>query len=373
MQAVRGTPRGRSTAGPALSAPLRHPVACAALLAVVLALGGCGTAGTRAGIVARVGATAISKPEVAHWMSVLAPEHRVPDPPGYGTCIAGRAAQGPAANDATAKQQCAQLYRSLRRRALDYLISSAWLLGEAGALGLPVSGKEVSQGLSQQRRSLPGGEAEYRESLTATGRTERDAESELRAQLAAEKIRRSLAEHESEVTPAQIVAYYRRHIERYHRPESRYFYILENLESATIARQRIKAIAEGKVSLAKTSLHEMLHRQDFAKIVGLKRILYRAIFAAKRHRLVGPVVINRYYFLFEVTRITPPEVAPLARVSSAIARQLTIAQRQRTLSGFIAAWRARWTAKTNCTAGYIVQKCRQYSGPLTPEDPVGLE
>jgi hypothetical protein len=47
-------------------------------------------------------------------------------------------------------------------------------------------------------------------------------------------------------------------------------------------------------------------------------------------------------------------------------------QHEQTLATFIKTWREKWHAKTNCTTGYIVQKCAQYTNTHTPEDPYTL-
>lgn len=45
---------------------------------------------------------------------------------------------------------------------------------------------------------------------------------------------------------------------------------------------------------------------------------------------------------------------------------------QQATAGFVKAWRAKWLAKTHCAAGYVVEKCANYSGARAAEDPYSL-
>jgi hypothetical protein len=64
-------------------------------------------------------------------MSAMATEHVVPDPPRYTACIARKEANWPQFSKAGLREECRQEYWSLKQRALEYLIASEQLLGEA--------------------------------------------------------------------------------------------------------------------------------------------------------------------------------------------------------------------------------------------------
>jgi hypothetical protein len=125
-------------------------------------------------------------------------------------------------------------------------------------------------------------------------------------------------------------------------------------------------------SLSKIAIHESLDRPNIANIAPENRAITRAIFAAKPGVLVGPMLLNNLYAVFEVTQILPRVVQPLARVQSSIETRLAEEQKRRTLAKFIKTRRSKWTARTDCHPGYVVQKCKQYSGPKEPEDPFTL-
>jgi hypothetical protein len=71
--------------------------------------------------------------------------------------------------------------------------------------------------------------------------------------------------------------------------------------------------------------------------------------------------------LFVIRRIEPEKLRPLSEVRGAIERKLLVPARRRAKEELVQAYRARWIGRTSCRAGYVVEKCRQYSGPRPPE------
>jgi hypothetical protein len=312
----------------------------AALLAAV-AVTACGASGGGAAqVVARVGGAPITQATVTHWMRALAPQHVVPDGPD----------------------------QALRQRALGFLITSQWLIGEAAAEDMGVSDRQVALALVKKQSSFPGGRHEFAEFLHVVDQTVADQELELRAGLASEAIRRRLAAQEPKITAAEVARYYREHLRsNYFVPEERYFDIVEGIPSAAEARRLTAEITAGK-SLARLSLKEWYPRRSYAAYAGEKRTIIEAIFKAPPHVLTGPIRLGTLYFLIEVTRVSTSYTQSFAQVRRAISRQLATEQQRRALAAFIASWHSRWKARTDCYAGYVVARCRQYSGPESPEE-----
>jgi parvulin-like peptidyl-prolyl isomerase len=85
--------------------------------------------------------------------------------------------------------------------------------------------------------------------------------------------------------------------------------------------------------------------------------LGRAIFAARRGVLIGPIGAGGGHYVFEVSAIHPPFTEPLAAVQGAIEQDLKAKEQQAALSAFITGYRAYWSARTVCESGYIVSVC----------------
>jgi hypothetical protein len=288
--------------------------------------------GAQGKVIVRVGDMTITTAALAQRMSAIATEHLVPDPPRYTKCIAHQKALAPESVSFELESECRRQYRALRRQALDFLISSSWLTGEAEDRGLGV--------------------------FNRAGPAER-------------KIRRLLENGERQITATQIADYYRRNLKRFERREGRFFIIAEQLKSVQLARRVKREALRGK-PLPQPVFHQYLVRPSPTD-TETKRPIVKAIFAAKLHVLSGPMPLSGHYSLFKLTRIVPTTVQPFAHVRRRIANELANLQRRRTLAGFIATWRSKWIAKTDCSAGYVVQKCSQYRGQKTPENPLTLD
>lgn len=291
-------------------------------------------------VVARVGQTAITEAAVDHWMPAMASGLVAPDP-------------------------STQQRQTPRQQALGFLISSAWLIGEAAERGLKPSKREIERRFAEKHASFPGGEAEFHEFLKATGQTVADIRFDVEAELASLKVRQAVASAEPKVTQTQITRYYNQHKRRYLVPERRYFDI-DNLESEAAATEVRREVELGK-SFARKAFHEWLDRLNGAGVGAGKQAIERAVFAARPNALGGPVRLYGDYSLFEVRRIVAAVQRPLAQVQSSIEQRLAAEQRRRALAEFVKTWRRKWIARTDCRAGHVAPGCKQYKGSIAPE------
>lgn len=80
-----------------------------------------------------------------------------------------------------------------------------------------------------------------------------------------------------------------------------------------------------------------------------------------------PARFGSTWVLAVVRKIIPARIRPIATVEGEIATRLSRERRRLALLGFIRAYRSKWRAKTDCRAGYVVQKCAQYHGVVATE------
>ena len=74
------------------------------------------------------------------------------------------------------------------------------------------------------------------------------------------------------------------------------------------------------------------------------------------------------YYLFTVTKVSPARELSLAEVKSQLAPILPKLLEKRATAALVAKLRPKWRALTNCTAGFVVLKCRQFR-PAPGEPP----
>lgn len=320
------------------SALVWHRRLFANTIAACVALGAAGCAGGAEGpTVVRVGGDAIGQRTVAHWSRVAE----------RGGLFDGTSAAG----TGTPKE-----------RGVAFLISSAWLVGEAARLGVAVPASAVSRAASE--RSTATGEAEFDESLHAAGQTRADVEREVRAELSLAAIRRSLAKRAALVSGGEIAAFYESNRRMFVISEVRDVDLIESFPSRAVAVAVVKRIGGGR-RFAKKAFHEKPLRSSIAKWkIADKKVVLRAIFAARPGAVSKPMRMSGRWIVFVVRRIVPPSLEPLAQVRGEIVRLLIARRRKQIGAQFEREYKARWTARTSCRPGYVVQGCAQYSGPV---------
>ncbi len=310
--------------------------------------------------------------------------------PAYSACIArkkadqsSRALEGAAQlGFAQLKEGCRKRYEELLSDSVSGVIHDHWLIGEAGELGLRVSPALIQRELRRGRKSFKT-EAEFQTRLKNQGETLADAKALLRLNALGEGIFKVIEGKQHPATSAEVRAYYNAHRKKYAIPEGRDVRILRTTTRAG-ALSAMRELRAGK------SFAQVVNRQlsqigqpigavngevkDLLPGVYEEKPLNDAIFSAKPNRLYGPFELkaahktiapetNSGFFVYQVRKRVPGGQTPLGQVRNSIAEAMTTARKNKTLSGFIRAFRAKWTARTDCAPGYVVLNCKQYNGP----------
>jgi foldase protein PrsA len=358
--------------------------ALGAVLFAVVGLAACG--GIPGDAVVQVDGNAITKATFNHWMGVAASSSSVtpgskpviPEPPNYTACIAHLAATAPkpakgqkAPTTAQLKTECATQYKSLQTEVLGFLISSSWVLGEASALGVKVSDKEVHKQFEKIKTAQFPKAAEFEKFLSTSGQTVSDLLLRVKLNQLSQKIESKVTKKKGKVTEAQIAKYYKENKSRFGTPEKRSVEIILTKTEAA-AKSAKKEVESGKsfasvakaVSIDPTSkangglLPEVVKGEE-------EQALNTAIFSTAKNVLSGPVKTPFGYYVFEVKGITPGSQQSLASVKSSIKAQLTAQQQQTALSKFVKEFKKKWQGKTECRAGFVVADCKGYKAPKT--------
>lgn len=323
---------------------VRHIAICTLLGALAFTASSCRDSHS-GDVVAKVGARAITKAAVDHGLTVLS-------------------------GGLDASTMSARIRTKRTVQAQELLISSIWLSEEAAARSVAPSQSELFARIEARRlASAPGGAAEFREYLHTTGQTRADIEREARSELAVARLQQSIRASAGEVTAAQIADYYKTHQYRFLIPERRRT-ALTNTASRVAAeslRRRVEA-GQSLISPAQRKVGEG-HSTFSNGDVTHRDKLEKAVYAARPRVLTGPVYDGLDYDLFIVERVFPARQQALAQVRGQIARQLVAERVRRMRARLTSRWMAEWTARTDCSPGYVVPKCRQYRGSSVPENP----
>jgi foldase protein PrsA len=374
-----------------VSKHFRFISALGAVFFAVLGLAACGGGGIPGNAVVQVGGNPITKATYEHWLSVAAassaattpgqaaPKPVVPDPPNYTACIAHLEATAPKPakgqskpSAAQLKTQCEQQYKSLQQEVLGFLISSAWVLGEAESKGVHVSDAEVKKQFEQIKNQQFPKPEEFKKFLASSGQTVSDLLLRVKLNLLSSKIQQKVSKEKGTVTQAQISKYYNEHKSQFGTPEKRNVKIILTKTEAA-ANKAKKEVESGKSfsSVAKAVSIDPTSKAKGGEITGVvkgqeEKALDEAIFSAPKGKLGGPVKTPFGYYVYEVTGTTTGNQQTLAQAQSSIKQQLTAQQQQQALSKFVKEFRTRWEGKTECRSGYVVQDCHEYKKPATP-------
>jgi foldase protein PrsA len=365
--------------------PLRNLAALASVSLAVLGLAACG--GIPGDAVVSVNGSSITKETFNHWMDVAAASGASstsstskplpPEPPDYKACIATeKAATKPAKgqkapSEAQLKSECEAEYKSLKQEVLSFLISAKWVIGEAQSLGINVTDAEVKKTLEKEKSEEFPKQAEFEKFLKTSGETVSDLLLRVKLNLLSTKIQQKIVKDRAKVTHAQIVKYYNENPKRFGVAEKRNLLIIltKTEEQAKKAKQEIES-GQSFESVAKRVSIDPTSKADGGKLTGVvkgqeEKALDTAIFAAKKGVLSGPVKTPFGYYIFEVQSITPGSQKTLAESEASIKAQLTDTQQTAALDKFIKEYKKKWTAKTECRAGYVVADCKGYKAPKT--------
>ncbi len=367
-----------------MSKNLRLIAALGAVLFAITGLAACGGGVPGDAVVNVSSSQAITKDAFGHWMSVAASSSSastgtkpvVPEPPNYTACISHLAATTAkpekgqkAPTTAELKTQCEQQYKSLQQEVLGFLISSAWVLGEANSLGIKLSDAEVHKQFEKIKdQQFPKAE-EFEKFLASSGQTVSDLLLRVKLNLLSQKIQQKIVKEKSTVTKAQVQKYYNENKSKYGSPEKRNVQIIlvKTEAQAKAAKKEIESGKEFGVVAKKVSI-DPTSKANGGLLEGVvkgseEKELDNAIFSAQVHKLGGPVKTPFGYYIYDVASISPASQESLASSEKTIKQQLEATQQQTALSEFVKEFKKKWTAKTDCRSGYVVADCKQYKAP----------
>jgi len=367
-----------------VSRAFRFIPALGAVLFALIGLSACG--GIPSNAVVQVNGNPITKATFAHWMAVAATSTSaavgtkapVPEPPDFKECIAHLQATTPtvkgqpAPTQAQLKTQCEQQYKALQQEVLGFLISTAWVLGEAESLGVKVSDKEVHKRFEEIRSQQFPKAAEFQKFLASSGQTVSDLLLRVKSNLIAQKVQQQIIKRKANITHAQIAQYYKENPQRFGQSEKRNLKIIltKTEEAASKAKKEIES-GKSWATVAKSTSIDPTTKASGGVLVGVvkgqeEKSLDSAIFSAQKNVVQGPIKTVFGYYIFEVTSTTPGTQETLAQAEASIRQQLIATHQQTALTSFIKEFKKKWLAKTECREGYLQADCKEFKAPKTP-------
>jgi parvulin-like peptidyl-prolyl isomerase len=346
-------------------------VICAAGVSVPLAWGG----DVPSDAIATVGDVPISRATFDHWLVVAQKsvtagtgEASPPlDPPDFVACAAfvrlhdGTPASAPTQAELVAG--CRADYEAARGEAVPFLITAAWLAGEAAEQGVTVTDAEAQKMLATTEAEQFLNAAALQHFLASSGETPADLLFRVRVEALSDRLRAKAAAGAVPVTPSDIAAYYAGHTTQFRTPERRDLRIVVVRTAAQARRVRMLLAAGEPISrLAHEYSINAATRARGGALPGVVRghlvpALDAAIFGARRGRTVGPIRTTRGFAVFRVERINPAGTQTLAQATGRIQTLLTTQRQADAVAAYLSQFEAKWRARTTCADGFTVAQC----------------
>lgn len=264
-------------------------------------------------------------------------------------------------------------YDAVKEAALNDLILSRWVLGEAAERGIEVSDAAVEDRLEQIRKQQFGSQREFERFLRRQHFTEQDALERVRLQLLSERIQEQVLGAGSEVSDDEITNYYESNIQQFTTPESRDVRLILNPKREKVEQARELLAEDDSQKSWKRVAKRFSTDEGTSNNGGLRQAVMRgqneqkldeAIFGAAEGELVGPVETDSGFYVLQVTKINPETTQELNEQTREQIRQTLAAQReQRIASRFQTEFTTKWRSRTICVEDFVTDRCSNAEPP----------
>lgn len=332
---------------------------------------------------ARVGSQEINQAAYDHLFAMEAElaEEPVPVPPDFEDCVKHLFAVAKQLGfkrppSSALRLKCRERYEELHAKTLDRLLASIWVIGAAKELGIAVSDEQVQAKLAHARQSRFRDAGKYKRWLAKTGMTQRELQTEAKAELLTPMIRDAVRQRLGPLTRSKVKAYYEAHPDIGSLPATWDLEIV-NVDSAQKAARIKREIASGRsFAMVSAGLPQQPvgskagHDPDYgAQGLYAEPDLDEAIAAAKPKTIEGPLKImfgsTPHWFVFRVLKAKPQYQRAFREVEAGLGKTLPARIRRGALSAFSSSWAAKWKARTTCAANYQVPLCDRAKGSPT--------
>lgn len=267
-------------------------------------------------------------------------------------------------------------YEELKTKAMTELLEGVWLRGEAEALGITVTDKQVEDELATIKKQNFPAKGAFEKFLKESRFTIEEVNDLVELQVLVKEIQEQVTSEAPAPSSSEVEAYYEAEKEaQFTTKENRDVRIVLNKDESKVeaAKKELEAdsspaswekvaakYSSDPTSKSKGGLQEGL-TEEF-----LQGPLKAAIFDSATNELIGPIKFQGNYIVAEVVKLNPGKVQSLAEAKQQIESTLAQEQQQEFLSEFAVDYRVKWSARTTCASGFEIELCDNYKGDGRP-------
>ncbi len=266
-------------------------------------------------------------------------------------------------------------YSALHDAAMSDVLLSRWVRGEAEERGVTVSDSEISNQLQQVIKQQFGGQKKFQQFLKQAHFTAQEARDRVELQMISTEIQKQVLPQNPSISDSTVSAFYQANKAQFSVAEARDVRQILNKDEAKV--QQAKALLEKDDSPANWKKVAAKYSTDTATkdSGGLRSgvakgqsdpALEAQIFSAPQGQLVGPFKAQAGFYVIEVEKITPASTTPLSKASAQIKQQLAQGKQQELAQNFQQDFLEKWTARTFCADGYVIDRCENFTATPQP-------
>lgn len=272
-------------------------------------------------------------------------------------------------------------YAQLRDSAINELLDTVWIQGQAAEMGITVTPSEIAKQLETIKKSQFRSEAEYEQFLKQSKFTKEDVNLRVKLQILSQDIQQQVADNAPAVTDQQISDYYDAAKSQFAIPASRDVRLVLNTDKAKVLQAKA-ALENGSTDADWKTIAAKYSTDPSSQATGglrpglteglVEEPLNTNIFSADTGAIVGPVRTPLGYYVFQVGKVTDASTQPLDKVRKQISDQLKQQNQQAYFSSFVEDYGQKWQSRTFCGADYIVERCENFKAPAHPDTVQGI-
>jgi parvulin-like peptidyl-prolyl isomerase len=270
-------------------------------------------------------------------------------------------------------------YDELKEAALGQLLDTIWIQGEAEELGIAATPKQVSLELAKIKKQSFPTKAAFKAFLKKSHFTPEEVRERVKLNVLSTRIQEALAAKAPPPSTSEVADYYDQVKDtQFTKAASRDIRVVVNDKKAEV--EKAKALLEKDDSPASWKKVTVKYSTDpttksngglqpalSEELLASQPELKNAVFGAVANTVVGPVNIKGKWFVIEVVKLNPEKVQGLEEVKAQITSQLTQQVAQEVFSGFVTEYQSKWTSRTFCASGYVIERCSNYVGDGHPK------
>jgi len=224
--------------------------------------------------------------------------------------------------------------QSIKQDLLEKLIEDKLILQEAKKNDVKVEESLIKARMLQIKKRY-NSEEEFQRSLAIQGLTEADIAAKIRDQAAMYNIIEQKVKSKISITPSEVTDFYYANIEEFNFPEERKLKFIKTTDK-NVAQQIENSIKKGKnLSLAAGEHTLEINTLTVSSKEELKIQLKEAVFRLNKGEISQPILIDDYYYIFQLQEIIASRQQSLSNVQDSIHKFLFEKKMQEKLTSWL--------------------------------------